>query len=479
MGYTSQSVVGAWVGNSDNTPMEGMYGSRGAGPIWRGVMELMLEKHPHVEFEEPPGLVWADVDATSGLLPTESTPRIRREVFVEGTEPTQYDDVHRPFRVCRVSGKLATDFCPLHEVETQVFDVYPPDASDWVRESLIPQPPAEYCDIHGASATTLEVAINSPRVYAHLTGVAPVIGSARPGDFRSFHVQYGIGLNPPEWVPIGAERYDRVENNILQYWDVTEIPDGLYSLRLVIVEGSGNRRTAVIPVIVDNTPPEVEIIHPLDGAIYTLESDEWVNIQVDAIDSYAMERVEFFLDGQPIGITTVAPFTHKWTIAISDTIPMLSSDPAVISHTDTITVGEEFLIETQALLDGTMITVTRSITDNHVITRTAMYTTGRGVIADTGGLTETHLIHVLGFDAAGNQAESEKVRIYTAHKPRQEKEATPTAALPQGAIGRRPPATARASRQRDATIVLGAVTPYAVEARAPRRYPASFWTGCG
>ena len=63
---------------------------------------------------------------------------------------------------------------------------------------------------------------------------------------------------------------------------------------------------------------------------YTLESDEWVNIQVDAIDSYAMDRVEFFLDGTPIGFTTVAPFTKKWTIALSDTIPALSIDPAVI-----------------------------------------------------------------------------------------------------------------------------------------------------
>ncbi len=407
MGYTARSVVGAWVGNSDNTPMDNVYGSRGGGPIWRGVMEIMLERYPAVEFQEPPGMVRVGVDSVSGLLPTEYTPRTRNEVFVKGTEPTAHDNVHIPFRICRVSGKLATDFCPLHEVEQQVFEIYPSEANDWVRENEIPQPPREYCDVHGPSPRTLDVTINSPAVYAHVTGVVPVVGSARPGDFRLFNVQYGVGLSPAEWLPIGGERYDRVENNILQYWDVTQLPDGLYSLRLLVVEGSGNHRTTVIPVIVDNTPPIVEIIHPLDGAVYILESDEWVNIQVDAIDSYAMERVEFFLDQQPIGLTTIAPFTHKWTIALSDTVPSLSSDPAVISSTEVITVDDLYLVEWQTFVDGTVVTLTRSITDSHVITRTAMYTTGRGIIADTGGYTETHVLHVVGFDAAGNQAESE------------------------------------------------------------------------
>jgi hypothetical protein len=376
---------------------------------------------------------------------------------------------------------LATDFCPLHEVEQRAFEIYPPEANDWVREKEIPQPPREYCDLHGPSPTTLDVAINSPAVYAHVTGVVPIVGSARPGDFRSFHVQYGVGLNPAEWLPIGGERYDRVENNILQYWDVSQLPDNLYSLRLVVVEGSGNQRATVIPVIVDNTPPTVEIIHPLDGAVYTLESDEWVNIQVDAIDSYAMERVEFFLDGQPIGLTTIAPFTHKWTIALSDTIPSLSSDPAVISSTEMITVDDLYLLEWQTLLDGTVITFTRSITDNHVITRTAMYTTGRGIIADTGGYTETHVLHVIGFDAAGNQAESESVRIYTIHKPEEVKEETPTptAMMPIGPLSGRsaPAAWLRLEGRSLDTIVPRAL---ALEGASIRQGSVTAcWTGYG
>lgn len=425
VGYTTQAVVGVWIGNSDNQPMDQMPGSRGAGPIWRGVMEEVLKKRPAAKFPVPDGLEWIEIDAVSGLLPTPYSTRRTRELFVTGTAPSESDNVHRPFRICRVSGKLATVFCPIDAVEEQVFEVYPPDANDWVRENQIPQPPTAYCDLHGPSATTSDVAITSPAQYSYIKGVATVTGNARPGDFRLYKLHFGKGPTPSEWTPIGGDHYNRVDNNVLEYWDVSQLPAGLYSLQLQVTEGSGNVRSAVVQVIVDSQPPEVEIIHPLEGAVYTLENDEWVNVQVDAIDNYAMDRVEFYLDGQQIGYSTVAPFTKKWTIALSDTIPIWDVDPAVISSTTAITAGE-LKVEAQTLLDGTTVTVTRAITDQHWITTTATYTTGRGIIADTQGYTETHLLKAIAFDKAGNQAESEQVRIYAAHKPKEEPKETPT-----------------------------------------------------
>jgi penicillin-binding protein 1C len=427
IGYTPQIVIGVWVGNSDNTAMVNMPGSRGAGPIWRGVMEWLLNRLPETKFQQPDGMERVEVDATSGLLPTIYSPKKVRELFIQGTAPTDYDNVHRPFRICQVSGKLATAFCPPETVVEQVYDIYPPEASDWVRENQIPQPPAAYCDVHGPSATTADVAITSPAIYGPIAGVIPILGNARPNDFRLYKLQYGQGVSPSQWIPVGGDHYNQVDNNVLEYWDVSQMPDGLYSLELDVMQGSGNYRTARIQVIVDNKPPKVEIIHPPEGAVYTLESDEWVNIQVDALDNYAMDRVEFYLDSQQIGYSTVAPFTKKWTIAMSNTVPSLIRDPLVISSTAVITTAELY-IEAQTLFDGRMITVTRSITDMHVITATAAYTTGYGVISDSGGYTETHLIHVIGFDAAGNRTESEKVRIYTIHKPKEEKQGTPTPA---------------------------------------------------
>jgi membrane carboxypeptidase/penicillin-binding protein PbpC len=41
VGYTPNFLVGVWVGNSDNTPMDGVSGQSGAGNIWGEVMNTM------------------------------------------------------------------------------------------------------------------------------------------------------------------------------------------------------------------------------------------------------------------------------------------------------------------------------------------------------------------------------------------------------------------------------------------------------
>ena len=54
---------------------------------------------------------------------------------------------------------------------------------------------------------------------------------------------------------------------------------------------------------------------------------------------------------------------------------------------------------------------------------------GRGIISDTLGYTETHLINVIAYDAAGNKTETEKVRIYVQHQKKKEAKKT-SAVLP-------------------------------------------------
>jgi hypothetical protein len=52
---------------------------------------------------------------------------------------------------------------------------------------------------------------------------------------------------------------------------------------------------------------------------------------------------------------------------------------------------------------------------------------GMGIIQDSKGYTETHLIRVVAVDAAGNETESEPVRVYVIHK-KEEEETEQTAA---------------------------------------------------
>ncbi|RME56492.1 MAG: penicillin-binding protein, partial [Caldilineae bacterium] len=91
IGYSSRRLVGVWVGNADNTPMEGITGIDGAGPIWRDVM-LASHSEPPPPFTRPARIKELTICAPSGLLPSPDCPRLRRERFIAGTEPTQEDD---------------------------------------------------------------------------------------------------------------------------------------------------------------------------------------------------------------------------------------------------------------------------------------------------------------------------------------------------------------------------------------------------
>jgi 1A family penicillin-binding protein len=365
IGYTPQLVTGVWVGNSDNSPMEHIGGVTGAGPIWHDFMEKALASLPVEKFIEPPGMMHVEVCAKSGLLPTPQCPNKRSEIFIQGTEPTAYDNVYQVFRICKPSGKLATVYCPPDQVEEKVFEVYPSEAADWVRDNNIPQPPTEYDDTYGPSPVSADVSITSPKRYAYVRGVVPVNGNVRIGNLQVWRLEYGQGLDPASWIQIGGDHHGTVSSGLLDNWDVSVL-DGLYTLQVTAIDNGGSYHQFSVQVTVDNDPPQIKIIHPLDKATYVMEQDEWVNIQTQTTDNYSMDRVEFYMDDQLIATSTVAPFGYKWTIKMqAPLVPGVPSEP------------------------------------------------------------EKHTIYAVAYDAAGNRTESARIEIEVKHK-----EGTPTPAPP-------------------------------------------------
>jgi penicillin-binding protein 1C len=419
VGYTPQIVTGVWVGNNDNVPMEGVSSSRGAGPIWHNIMERIYNEG-HAErllgelvenFPRPPGFTKVEVCAVSGLLPTEHCP-VQEVLFIEGTEPTEYCTVHRVERVNRVTGKLATVCTPPELVEDRVYEIYPPEAADWVREQGIPQPPTQRDEIYGCSPAGEEVIILNPALGGHVKGVVGVRGNARSGDFAFYRLEFGEGLNPSSWSQIGGDHYNQVDNNILEFWDVRGIQDGLYSLKLTVVENSQNIKQSSMYVTVDNQPPEAAVGYPWAGRIYELETDEWANLTANVSDNVQIDKVEFYLDDELVDYSVVEPYAIKWVLEMEDLVPNPNMPP--LQETRPIT-----------LPDGSWSTEVVTVTwvevskDGETITQT--WESGKMIIASTGGYTESHLVHVTAFDAAGNETESEKVRFYVIHEPKEEK----------------------------------------------------------
>ena len=89
IGYVPHLVVGVWVGNNDNTPMNKVAGSLGAAPIWRQLMEHYIEGINYEEFKKPRDIVSTSICRYNGLLVTTATSSGYLEHFLPGTKPTR------------------------------------------------------------------------------------------------------------------------------------------------------------------------------------------------------------------------------------------------------------------------------------------------------------------------------------------------------------------------------------------------------
>lgn len=89
VGFTPDIAVGVFMGNDDNSPIEG-YGGSIAGPIWAEFINRALEDKPARDFPVP-SLIVTDVmiDVFTGLLATERCEWTELDAFIEGTVPTE------------------------------------------------------------------------------------------------------------------------------------------------------------------------------------------------------------------------------------------------------------------------------------------------------------------------------------------------------------------------------------------------------
>ena len=95
-GYTSNLLCVVWVGFDDNRDL-GLAGGAAAAPVWAEFMKravaLPLYRNT-MDFDPPAGIVQESVDPQSGQLATPSCPEVAQEYFIQGSEPTQYCDLH-------------------------------------------------------------------------------------------------------------------------------------------------------------------------------------------------------------------------------------------------------------------------------------------------------------------------------------------------------------------------------------------------
>jgi penicillin-binding protein 1A len=91
VGYTPQYITGTWVGFDDDASLgKGETGAIAAAPIWLHFMSRILEDEPVKVFQVPNDIIFARIDAETGLLPIPESKKTVFECFKQGTVPKKH-----------------------------------------------------------------------------------------------------------------------------------------------------------------------------------------------------------------------------------------------------------------------------------------------------------------------------------------------------------------------------------------------------
>jgi penicillin-binding protein 1C len=178
VGYSTQRIVGVWVGNADNAPMRDVSGIDGAGPIWHDIM-LASHAEPPPDFAVPAKIASVEICAPSGLLPSPHCSRLRQELFLHGTEPTRADDQFAAVAVDRATGYRADAETPPERVGERVYWMLPAEYHDWMVAQGIPRPPLARPPLDpGVDTPAGPQSVSEPAGDAPLVLVAPASHAA-------------------------------------------------------------------------------------------------------------------------------------------------------------------------------------------------------------------------------------------------------------------------------------------------------------
>jgi hypothetical protein len=210
-------------------------------------MQIASQNSPPEGWTVPADVSVMNVCDPSGMLPTANCPNLVSEVFLNGNEPIQADNMYRKYAVNRETGLLATVFTLPQLIEERVYFVVPGDARSWAEGAGLEIPPTNY-DVIQSPQVDQNVNITSPGLFSEVSGNVQIKGTAAGEGFASYRVLIGRGLNPQEWIQV-AEGNQPVINNLLATWNTSGL-SGLYAMQLQVVKTDQKVDTAIIQVTV-------------------------------------------------------------------------------------------------------------------------------------------------------------------------------------------------------------------------------------
>lgn len=253
IGYTPSLVSGVWVGNNDNSEMKrGADGSIAAAPIWNEFMKNALGPA-----------------SGSGATPVEEFKKPNQDkvdkVMLNGSSIAE-----TKIKIDKVSGKLATDFCPESYVEERAFNslhsiLYYVDKSNPRRE--LPQNPASDPQFEGWESAVMawaakqkDLNLSVPpeeKCFLHNLENKPLITIIYPSDkdaITSENITTGINATAPRGINhIDYYMDDLLAQTVSAYpfglnYPSAKIANGFHTIKAVAYDDVGNNNEASIEI---------------------------------------------------------------------------------------------------------------------------------------------------------------------------------------------------------------------------------------
>lgn len=302
-GYSGLYTAALWADSPSSGQDEQIFA------LLTSMMEALHQGKSLPRWEKPDSITSLSVCQYSGQLPTPYCPVID-ELFIAGTEPSNLDTMYQPIQINRENGLLATVYTPADLVEEKVYQIFPIEYAHWVAEAGIPQPPTEY-DLVNLPAINGNLLISYPDAFSYVKGLITIIGTVRDEDFKQYRIDYGMGLNPQEWLQIGEAGYDEKIDETLLQWDTTGL-NGLVILRLTLVRTDNSIEKFLTQITIDNTPPTAEITAILPSTRASVYGNTY-SIEAYAQDTIGIAYVEFLLDQHVIQRDETPPYEIEIT----------------------------------------------------------------------------------------------------------------------------------------------------------------------
>ena len=267
MGFSSNVVVGVWMGRVDNAPTVNTSGLA-AAPVWNAVMTAALQGTNPTPFSPPQGIVQMQVCADTGTLYDANSPctSVRTEYFLQNSPPPAANQgfvVTTP--VDTWTGLRANQFCT-ESVVTQTFvNISDPSAVAWLNtaegqayaRTLGLPTPIEQVPVGECSPSTVlpQVRFSNPTVGQQVIGAINISGMATGTNFDRYQIELAPATTPDNFQIVAGPFRSPQPNGALATWDSTTVPNGAYRLRLAAFATDGGYRYDTIDIGVNNIIP--------------------------------------------------------------------------------------------------------------------------------------------------------------------------------------------------------------------------------